>query len=121
MARKAAKGDVSVAEVTADEAERSALFEAARKVLLAYVGGLALAWDELEDLVGRLVERGEVAEQDAHKLLGEMKSRRKSAGLERRLEELLTRMDVPSKEDIHALSAKIASLTRKVDELSKKA
>ncbi len=122
MAKKDGKGmetPEAVMEAPVEEAERSRLFEASRKVLLAYVGGLALAWDELEDLVDRLVERGEVAETDARKLLKEMQEKRRSVGLEKRLEDLLARMDVPSKADIQALSAKIATLTQKVEELKK--
>ncbi len=107
------------AEVVAEEEERSPLFEAMRKVMLAYVGGWALAYDELEDLVERFVERGEVAEKDARKLVQEMAEKRRPMGLERRMEELLTRMDVPSKADIQALGAKIAALTEKVEELKK--
>ncbi len=119
MAKKDGKVAEGVMDAPTEEAERSPLFESARKVLLAYVGGIALAWDELEDLVDRLVDRGEVAEKDARKLLNEMQERRKSVGLEKRLEELLARMDVPSKADIQALSAKIAALTQKVEELKK--
>ena len=39
--------------------------------------------------------------------------------LDRRVEELLHRLNIPSKADIEALSAKIAALTKKVDELKK--
>ncbi len=108
------------AEVVAEgEEERSPLFEAMRKMMLAYVGGWALAYDELEDLVERFVERGEVAEKDARKLLKEVAEKRRPAGLDKRMEELLNRMDVPTKADIQALGAKIAALTQKVEELKK--
>jgi polyhydroxyalkanoate synthesis regulator phasin len=36
-----------------------------------------------------------------------------------RMEDLLGRMNVPTKNDIDALSAKITALTKKVDELKK--
>jgi polyhydroxyalkanoate synthesis regulator phasin len=101
------------------EEEPNPLFEAARKVLLAYIGGWALAWDELEDFVNKLVERGEVAEKDARKLLREMAEKRKRVGLESQLEEVLDRMNVPTKADIEALGEKIAILARKVEELKK--
>ncbi len=107
------------AEVVAEEEERSPLFEALRKVTLAYVGGWALAYDEIENLVERFVERGEVAEKDARKLLKEVADKRRPAGLDKRMEELLNRMDVPTKADIQALGAKIAALTQKVEELKK--
>ena len=46
-------------------------------------------------------------------------SRRLADDLEQRIEGVLTRMNIPSKEEIEALSAKITSLTKKVDELKK--
>jgi poly(hydroxyalkanoate) granule-associated protein len=116
-AKKAEKEDV--------EQERSPLLEAARKVLLASVGAVALAQDELEDFVNKLVERGEIAEKDGKKLVRDLMERRKKESekaekeLDKRVEELLHRMNVPTKADIEALSAKITALTEKVDELKK--
>jgi polyhydroxyalkanoate synthesis regulator phasin len=68
-----------------------------------------------------MVERGEVAEKDARKLLKEVSDKRKQAGaaVDKRMEETLAHMDMPSKADINALSAKIAALTQKVEELKK--
>jgi polyhydroxyalkanoate synthesis regulator phasin len=119
MAKKNGKVTEPVAHEAVAEEERNSLYTAARRVLLATVGGWALAWDEIEDFVNRLVERGEIAEHDARKLLNEMAEKRKHDNLEARMEEVLNRMDVPSKSDIHALSAKIAALTQKVEELKK--
>jgi poly(hydroxyalkanoate) granule-associated protein len=114
-----------VVQEPAEEAERSPLYEATRKVLLASIGAMALAQDELEQFVNKLVERGQIAEKEGKKLVREaMDKRRKETKkaegeLDRRMEELLARMNVPSKSDIDALSAKIAALTKKVDELKK--
>lgn len=121
MAEKVKK----MAEEAAGEMERSPLFEAARKVLLASMGAMALAQEEMEDFVSKLVERGEIAEKDGKKLVREMMEKRKKEAkkaeteMDKRLEELLDRMNVPSKSDIEALSAKITALTKKVDELKK--
>jgi len=110
---------------TPDGAERSPLLDAVRKVLLASVGAVALAQGEVEDFVKLLVERGEIAEQDGRKLVRELIERRNKAsaraeaGLEGRVEELLNRMNVPTKADLDALSAKIAALTERVDELKR--
>jgi polyhydroxyalkanoate synthesis regulator phasin len=112
-------------EEAAEEMERSPLLEAARKVLLASMGAMALAQEELEDFVSKLVERGEIAEKDGKKLVREMMEKRKKEAkraegeMDKRIEELLDRMNVPSKSDIEALSAKITALTKKVDELKK--
>lgn len=99
------------------------LFELARKVLLASIGAVALAQDEVEDFVERLIERGEIAEKDGRKLIKEMQDRRKKSteGAEEQVnktvEEILDRMNVPTKSDIKALGDKITVLSKKVDEL----
>jgi polyhydroxyalkanoate synthesis regulator phasin len=111
-----------IVEIEEMEEERSKLFELARKVALAAVGAAALAQDELEDFVNRLVERGEIAEKDARKLIREVsdKRRKKVEGeLDKRLESLLDQLDIPSKADIDELSAKITTLTHKVEALKK--
>ncbi len=105
--------------------ERSALLEASRKVLLAGIGAVALAQDEIEDFVERLIERGEIAEKDGRKLVREIMDRRKKTTHEaeekmgKQVEKILDRLNVPTKADIEALSEKIATLTKKVDELKK--
>lgn len=109
-------------ELEEAEEERNRFFEVSRKVLLAGIGAVALAQDEIEDFVNRLVERGEIAEKDARKLIREVADkRRKSAEheLDKRLEEVLEQLNVPSKTDIDALGHKITALTHKVEELKK--
>jgi polyhydroxyalkanoate synthesis regulator phasin len=105
-----------------DEEERSRFFQVARKVVLAGIGAVALAQDEVEDFVNKLVERGEIAEKDARKLLREVTDRRRRSAekeMDRRLDDVLERMNVPSKADIDALGHKITALSRKVDVLNK--
>lgn len=110
----------------------------ARKVLLAGVGAMALTKDEVEEFVAKLVERGEIAEQDGRKLVKDVLSRRRGeaeaaaekaeettekqvarfeAMLDQRIESILAHLNVPTKNDIDALSQKIALLTEKVDAL----
>jgi len=119
MATKAKK-----TEETA-EGERNPLLEAARRVLLAGAGAVALAQDEAEDFVNRLVERGEIAEKDGKQLVSEVRAKRKKEStkaedeINKRIEAILERMKIPSKSDIDALSEKIALLTKKIDELKK--
>jgi len=105
-----------------EEEERSRFFQVARKVVLAGVGAFALAQDELEEFLNRLVERGEIAEKDARKLMHEVTDKRRKTAekeMDKRMDEILGRMNVPSKADIEALSHKITALTRKVEELKK--
>lgn len=122
MTKKNGKRVGETEELEDTEEERNRFFEASRKVLLAGIGAVALAQDEIEDFVNRLVERGEIAEKDARKLIREVTDkRRKSAEheLDKRLEELLEQLNVPSKADIDALGHKITALTHKVEELKK--
>lgn len=123
MAPKSQK--TAAAEEKNGKEEHSQLLDAARKVLLAGIGAIALAQDEVEDFVNRLVERGEIAEKDGKKLVREVMDRRKKDARKaedevgKRVEEILDRMNVPTKADIEALSEKIGTLSKKVDELKK--
>jgi polyhydroxyalkanoate synthesis regulator phasin len=103
-----------------EHAPRGTLYEAARKVLLAGMGAMALAQDEAEDFVNKLVERGEIAEKDAKKLMKEVVDKRRKLGrdgLEKRVEDILARMNVPTKSELESLSAKITALANKLDGL----
>lgn len=105
--------------------EANAFLEAARKVLLAGIGAFALAQEEAEDFVNRLIERGEIAEKDGRKLMREMMDKRKKDAskaedeITKRVENVMDRMSIPSKADIDSLGEKITLLSKKVDELKK--
>ena len=105
-----------------EEEERNRFLELARKVMLASIGAVGVAQDEVEDFIDRLVERGEIAEKDARKLVKEVTEKRRKRAehdIDKQMERLLERMSVPSKADIEALSLKITALTNKVEELKK--
>ncbi|MBP6786776.1 MAG: phasin family protein [Candidatus Promineofilum sp.] len=105
----------------------NAMLSGLRRVLMAGVGAVALTQEQIEEFVGRLVERGEIADGDARKLISDVVDRRKRTlqdstkraeeEWDKRIEGLLVRMNIPSKGEIDALSDKIADLSRKVDEL----
>lgn len=122
MAKKSKSKSKSKSETVE---ERSPLYETARKVLLAGIGAVGLAQDEVDNFIKKLVERGELAEKDARKLMDEVETRRKDRAskmegrVEERLERILVRMNVPTHSDIQALSEKIAALTEKVEALKK--
>jgi polyhydroxyalkanoate synthesis regulator phasin len=105
--------------------EHSQLLESVRKILLAGIGAVALAQDEIEDFINRLIERGEIAEKDGKKLMNEVMDRRKKDGkkaeeeVTTRVEDALKRLNIPTKTDIDGLSNKIAGLSKKIDELKK--
>jgi poly(hydroxyalkanoate) granule-associated protein len=131
----------------AQDLEKNPLVVAAHKVLLAGIGAAALAQEEIEDFINRLVERGSIAEADGRRMAKDILDQRRKqmerAGekaqevatemrssmtegpkkiaddLEQRIEGVLARMNIPTKEEVETLTAKITALTHKVDELKK--
>ena len=105
--------------------EPGLFFETARKVLLAGIGAMSLAQDEVVDFIDRLVKQGEIAEKDGRTLIHEVRDKRKKHAekmdleLRKRVESVLERMNIPTKADIDLLSEKIANLSKKIDELKK--
>lgn len=142
-----ARGAADSVKHSVHDFDKNPLVVAAHKVLLASVGAAALAQEEIEDFVNRLVERGSIAEADGRRMIKDVLDQRKRqmerAGerahevadeftanitegpkkiaddLEQRIEGVLTRMNIPTKEEIETLTSKITALTRKVDELKK--
>jgi len=109
--------------------EPNALLETVRRVLMAGVGVVVLAQEEVEEFVNKLIERGEIAEKDGRKLINEVIENRKKQAqdtkqatqeeFDKRLEGLLDRLNVPTRGDINKLNAKVTELTAKVEELKK--
>jgi poly(hydroxyalkanoate) granule-associated protein len=106
--------------------------ELLRKMVLAGVGAMAMSRDETEQFVNKLVERGELAQKDAEKLLRDVQARLRQGRpdvqeqaekvtmrAQHGMEEFLNRLNIPSKRDIEDLSAKIAQLAARVEELRK--
>ncbi len=118
-------------EMTEDlvEAGNNTFLSGLRRVLMAGIGAVALTQEQIEDFVNKLVERGEIADGDARKLISDVIDRRKKLvqdgtrkaeeGVDKRIEGLLSRMNIPSKSEIDSLSQKIAELSHKVDELTR--
>lgn len=98
-----------------------------RRILLAGIGVVVLAQEEIEEFVNKLVDRGEIAEKDGRKLVTDVLEQRKSEDeenieqvseeMDSRVEGLLKRLNVPTKSEISALSEQIDELSRKVDQL----
>jgi polyhydroxyalkanoate synthesis regulator phasin len=113
-----AKPEVEKAKEAAVE-EHDKLQEALHRVMLAAVGTVGLVQDELEHFVNKAVERGQIAEKDARKTARVVGEKRKDAGKEvdKRFEDMLVKMNIPTKNDLTALNDKIADLAQKVDSL----
>jgi poly(hydroxyalkanoate) granule-associated protein len=121
-AKQIVDATAKTAEGVMDES-RNPFLGALHKVLLASIGAVALAQEEIEDFVNKLVERGEIAERDGKALVSDLMARRKKEAekaekqMDGRVEEFLGRMNVPTKSDIDELSSKITELTEKIDSL----
>jgi poly(hydroxyalkanoate) granule-associated protein len=104
---------------------QSKMLEMLRRVLLATIGAAVIAEEEIEAFVNRLVERGEIAEKDGRKLVNEMMDKRKTKTtkieeeISKNVEGVLERMNIPTKGDVDDLGQKIATLSKKIDELKK--
>lgn len=97
---------------------RGTLYETTRLILLAGVGAISLAQDEINDFIDKLVDRGELAEADARKLVKEVSERREKLEEERRARAKETHQQAAAtRADVEALNARIAELTRQLEEL----
>ena len=120
--------EIEIIEEDVNE-EPNALLETVRRVLMAGVGVVVLAQEEIEEFVNKLIERGEIAEKDGRKLINEVIENRKNQAQEtkqstqgefdKRLESILDRLNVPTRGDIDTLNTKVTELTAKVEELKK--
>jgi polyhydroxyalkanoate synthesis regulator phasin len=110
-----------VKEDLKDEKDHVSILDLSRKVLLAGIGAAALAEEEIKHFVDKLVDRGEIAEKDARKLLKEVIDRREKM-VQDKVDEVKRKVPVTvaTKSDIEDLNARIAELTKRVEELKVK-
>jgi len=121
--------EIQVTEEGLEEEGPNPMLDLARKVVLATIGAVALTQEELEKFVQKLIERGEIAEKDGRKLIQDVKDKRQKKTedvrsgtenqIDRRMEDILGRMNIPTKSDIEALNGKISVLSEKIDALGK--
>jgi poly(hydroxyalkanoate) granule-associated protein len=105
------------------------LIGSAHKLFQAGLGAAMLVQDEFIGLADKLVEQGEATETKSRKRVDEFVDKRKkdSKDLTKRMEKnwdkqmenLLHRMNIPTRAEINTLNNKITRLTKKVDELKK--
>ena len=110
-------------EVKKEEEEKvSPLLASLRKVVLASIGAVAIAQEEAEDLINKLVERGEIAREEGRKLMQDMMAKRREkvqATFDTRVEAALGKMNVSTKDDLKAVEKKLDELNKKLDKLAK--
>ncbi len=111
-------------EVVAEEQNK--LQETLHRMMRLTVGTVGLVQDEVQRFVNKACERGEIAEKEARKTMQDVSEKRKGAEkqvdkglkeMDKRFEEMLTKLNIPTKNDINALNEKIADLTKKVEDL----
>jgi poly(hydroxyalkanoate) granule-associated protein len=114
---------MTVEDKTAEEPlERPPLAELIRKVMLAGIGAAALAQEEAEAFIHKLIEKGELAEKDGRVLMKDLREKRRQKAeeeIDKRITALIKRMNIPTKSDFEALSQKINQISQKVDDLNK--
>lgn len=100
--------------------EYPSLADLARKILLAGIGAAALAQEEAEAFINKLIEKGELAEKDGAGILKDLREKRKGKAKEefdKLIQSIIQRMDVPTKKDFQVLSDKISELAQKIESL----
>jgi polyhydroxyalkanoate synthesis regulator phasin len=96
--------------------KRTVFYDLSRKILLAAIGGAAIASDEIANYVTKLAERGEIAEKDARTLIREVfESRQKLEKEQKEVEE--QKSNQATQTEIEELNARIAALNQKIEEL----
>ncbi len=94
-----------------------------RKIVLASVGAVGVAQDEVTHLIDRMVERGELTEKDARKLVNDVQkevNKRRKGGqtkAEKEMEGMMEKLNVPSKADIEDLTKQVTELSKRIEEL----
>jgi len=104
-------------------AAAKSMAELARTVLMAGVGVAGLAMDEAKAFVDKLVERGELAEKDAKKLMDDFAERSKEhtkgprQTINHQIEEALQQMNLPTHDELADLRQRIGALSAQIDAL----
>ncbi|TAH52704.1 MAG: hypothetical protein EYC68_06160 [Chloroflexota bacterium] len=119
-ATEKAKQTVQQAQGAVEE-QHSQVTEAAGKLVLASIGGVALAGDAAAKILNRMVERGEQIQKDARRRANQVKE--KGQGLTARGTKkagaTFDTADLSTKSDMQSLHDQIAELSAKVDQLAK--
>jgi poly(hydroxyalkanoate) granule-associated protein len=103
--------------------KRPSLYELARKILLASIGATVIAQEEIETFIEKLVERGELAENDGKKLFDEILEKRKDKiekaeeNILQHVKSVIDKMNIPQKSDLDGLSKKVTELSKQITEM----
>lgn len=100
------------------------MFEELKKIMLAGIGGASLTAEKADELVRRLVEKGQLTVDEGKKLSEELIQRKNNQSDEvmarAELETRLIEISAAHRKDIDELEKQVDILTRRVEELSGK-
>lgn len=105
-------------EKKAENGKRTTFDEISRKLVVAAVTAAVYAQDELSNFVDRMVEKGEIAEQEARRLVQEAVERREKLEKERAANrEKAKTAGTTTAEEAEALEKKIEELKQQIEAL----
>ena len=100
-----------------------------KRFLLASVGAVVLAQEEIEEFVDRLVEKGEIGVKDGRKLIEETFNRRREQAkegmdkvekqIDDRVEKILDKMNVATKKDVDEIQSTLEKLVGQMEKATK--
>jgi poly(hydroxyalkanoate) granule-associated protein len=118
------------AEKTAAANGKNPVVSGVQSALRASMGVFSMGREEVETIINRMIEKGELTEIDGKKIVSNLFDRprkgvrqinEKVGGvLDESIISTLSMLNVPTRSDLRTLSEKINDLAEKVDELSKK-
>ncbi len=120
----------SATEETPARNGKNPVINGVQSALRASMGVFSMGREEVETIISRMIEKGELTEIDGKKILSNLFDRPKKGVqqindkvggvLDDRIIATLNMLNVPTRSDLRTLSEKINDLAEKVDELSKK-
>jgi len=90
-----------------------------KKTILAGLGALSLSREKAEEIAKELIARGEVAKSEEAKFVKDLLDvvEKNKTGLEEKMEKavekVLTRLDIPTRKELNELKEEISRLTKK--------
>lgn len=117
-------------KVVVEETEQvNPVLSTVRTLFLAGLGAVMMAQDEVSKLVEKMIERGEKANKESRKQVDHFVEARKKnvekvtkkaeTEVNKQIEHTLHRLNIPTRNEITTLGAKITRLSKKVEELNK--
>jgi polyhydroxyalkanoate synthesis regulator phasin len=91
-----------------------------KKTMLAGVGLTLKAWDEVEDFVNDLVEKGKMGEKEGNKFLKDLQSRyddtqkKLEARVEKTVKEILKKANVVTTDELKAVKKEVRELKKMI-------